>query len=330
MIFTDEDILHFWTNGNTFDSTPYLITHGSNYHADDVMAAALLQHFWHYHYQEDLIIVRTFDPHSLVEQLLTFDRKDFGIPSIFVADIGAKISDSLNPTHKDILAEQVVYADHHQDINLPCAAVLIQRFVKLASEYVDHKQPVNYTEFYNSLTKELQVLSEWDTQGVPLAPDSVYAQVYLFALDSIPENNTYQFVHAVNYLYTYLARKTDSYKRKHELRAILNDDELVHVEEFNNKHDKPAWKLGQYLGRYVLPWQEKFSFFVVPDLRRDNYLKIIRHDKLKMIVDFNSIHAFKDLEGFKHASGFLMTFEADKFQYVVDALRKHLSHYDTI
>lgn len=85
-----------------------IITHSTQFHADDVFAVALLAHFF-----PDAELVRTLDP----ENHLHPDG------DTIVADIGMRAH--------SMPVDRVVRLDHHQDENLPCAAVQVMEWLCL-------------------------------------------------------------------------------------------------------------------------------------------------------------------------------------------------------
>lgn len=87
-----------------------IITHSSTFHADEVFGCALLRHFAPSH----LYMVRTLGIEDAVNKFKSVNSH------IVVLDIGQKIEE----------AEGVSYLDHHQDKNIPCAAVLAKEWLK--------------------------------------------------------------------------------------------------------------------------------------------------------------------------------------------------------
>lgn len=93
-----------------------IITHSSTFHADEVFGCALIRYF--YPISESVLIVRTLDVEKTLAQYHPREQKGQRY-NIVVLDIGKKLTDFSN----------ITYLDHHQDKDIPCAAVLAKKWL---------------------------------------------------------------------------------------------------------------------------------------------------------------------------------------------------------
>lgn len=99
-----------------------IITHGATYHADEILACALL----HVFHCPNAPIIRTLEPEKEIEKILS---QQTDVSEIFVLDIGKRFGPERR-MNKDSADVFINWFDHHQDISLGCSATLIMNWLE--------------------------------------------------------------------------------------------------------------------------------------------------------------------------------------------------------
>lgn len=291
------------------------ITHDKNFHADDVTATALLEHFCNY-FRYDFTCYR----YNRVKYM--YDTKHIEEASLVVVyDIGRRFE--LNVFDSD-LQKTVHYLDHHQDPQLPCAAVLMLNWLmQFALEQdADQNRIDEYSGFLKTLSPIFKTLSTWDTEGMPLPQDSVFRLPYAYLgtrLDLTDGQYDFKFMSANMFMKLTINNWFEAYRIDNE--RILTAQKLESQELVN------GFKVAFHYKPTLTAWDSYYDFLVTKDIRTKGHYKILRHDKHHDKVNFNTMSQFDEIGVFRHSNGFLMTFHSDTLPEVLNALKSILKHY---